>query len=82
MYILPLGQCPSRSNIFHHHFYSPEVNSGDPQIFLWFYDLWFPLFHDTVSEPNFVNSLPFHDFEKKRYKKMIFAKYSDFMKIT
>ena len=40
------------------------TNTGDPLI-LRFQNSWSPLFCDSVSGPNFVNSPPFHDFQKK-----------------
>ena len=37
----------------------------DPLI-SWFHNLWSPLFHDSVSGLNFVNSSLFHELKKKK----------------
>ena len=43
--------------------------TGNPCI-LWFHNLWSPLFRDSVSGLNFVNSSPLHDFKKIKEKKI------------
>ena len=43
------------------------TTTGDPRI-SWFHNSWSLLFRDIVSGLNFLNSPPFHDFEKKKSK--------------
>ena len=48
-------------------------STGDPRI-SWFQNSWSLLFRDSVSGTNFVNSSPFHDFQKKTLKKNYYKK--------
>ena len=50
------------------------TRTGDPHI-SWFHNSWSPLFDDSFSGLNFVNSLPFHDLEKKIQKKKYFSEF-------
>ena len=55
------------------------VNTGGPRI-SWFQNSWSPLFRDSVSGLNFVNSLPFWDFELKKTAKKISENVSIFFR--
>ena len=41
-----------------------ELIQGRGPLISWFQNSWSPLFRDLVSGTNFVNSPPFHDFQK------------------
>ena len=49
----------------------PKLDTGGLQI-SWFHNSWSPLFRDSVTGLNFVNSSPFHYFEKIKNQKLIF----------
>ena len=57
-----------------------EKATGDPHI-LWFHNSWSPLFRDSVSGLNFVNSSLFCDFKNKKCKKKFLINFQKNLQI-